>query len=227
MSLGALQADEDEQRRLITLKRAAEESGVDIDHLGTKRHTVGGKSYTLDVRTEVPFVNGLVNLSGEDVRVSTVEHPDECRVIIRAAKTALRPLYADSERLMTLPAAIDLSDGERPAPPEKGEVATVANTWQAANNVHVFDIPQVIGFEKPLPRIDRFDAVGVLVCRDAGEALERAHLTNTLRHLVCRLDTHTQCDDDEIEYTERELPRVRVFGYDAARQCLVRYDAQF
>ena len=126
---------------------------------------------------------------------------------------------------MSLPASIDLTNEERPPPPGSGEAAQVANTWQAVNNVRVYEVREIVGFEQPLPKFDRLVTAGVLVTTEVAECLERATLNKRLHHLVRKTDTHDA--DDEIEYHESELPRVKVFAVDPLRKVLVRYDAQF
>jgi hypothetical protein len=229
LSVNGLVADEDEQRRMMTLKRAVDESGVDMEELGTQRRTNSGRTYTMDVATELPFVNNLYNLTGEDVCLSTIEHPDAQRCTIKSvAGGRLVPQYSQDALLMSLPAAIDLTNEERPAPPGDGEPpAQVTNTWQSVNNVRVYEARHIVGFERPLPTFDRFSTAGVLVTPEVAEALERATLNQRLHHLVRKVETHQTDDEDEVEYQEMDLPRLYVFALDPQRKVLVRYDAQF
>ena len=225
MSFSSLTVDEDDQRRLMTMKRAVDESGVNMEELGSQRRTKSGRTYTMDVATELPFINSLCNLTGDDVLLSTIEHPDEQRCVIKSAGGHLRPVYSEDALLMSLPASIDLTHEERPPPPSGGE--PLANTWQSVNNVRVYEVRHIVAFERPLPTLDRFSTAGVLVTNEVAEALERATLEKRLHHLVRRVDTHQDKDENETEYDERDLPRVHVFAYDSNRKVLVRYDAQF
>ena len=186
----------------VAAKRKAGETLPDgVHEYGASVALPTGSSIRLALSSDVPIVNSLVNVTGNDVRV---EAPSGV-VRVKALLPALDLEYETRRRVSTMIA--DTSDEQARA---KELVlssldADPTTTGSSSSSVQVFAPRKATGFRRPLPDIG--ECRGVLVRREVGEAFE------TLGSPYVIDEEHDDDDDEEDKRPAKRTRRERVPVY--------------
>lgn len=193
-----------------------QEFAITSETYGSSVRLPSGMVLTLGLASDDPFVNGLTNLTSDEI-VFTTSFGDDAVVRLPAAPVSLAMCWAPEARMSTMPMYVDVAeeedayddddedddDADAAEQPRKRHMVTRTRT----SVVQVYAPRKPERFVDPLPVLQRAASSGVIVSLDAVAAL--VALGSPYPAITDATDVDVENDDD----VKRRLRRRRLPVY--------------